>query len=377
MTKKAIGGLLGYRNKKNRWFNLESGELRYYNGPDLRPSELKNVVKLVGCSVISDPATPEGFTIILPDQKTLDVSHTETQLSVDTNLTNKYILIRQLQLQATTAKDAHEWIEALKETITIVDRIAQRERTRARYEIHIDFRGKLWLTILPRKQRRQNIAIESDESPATPLPVIRKSPETTELLRVALQNHFMLASLTDHTPIIDAMQQLNYEPGDVVVWEGDIGDLFYVLEKGNAEVLKEGQLGSLGSMQAGKAFGELALVHNVPRAVTIRCLSELTAWAVDRGTFRRVVNSQESKNRDERMRFLRRVALFNPLSDGNVAKICDALQLQTFPAGQIIFRQGDTGDCFYIVKAGQVQITQHTVRKFTKCSTLNTCSLKL
>lgn len=183
-----------------------------------------------------------------------------------------------------------------------------------------------------------------------------------QLLQEALQNHFMLASLKDKTPIIDAMQLLEFEPGDVIIWEGDIGDLFYVLEKGNTEVLKEGQHGNLGSMQAGKAFGELALVHNVPRAVTIRCLSQVVAWAVDRSTFRRVVNSQESKDRDERMRFLRRVPLFNPLNDGTVAKICDALQLQTFNAGQVIFRQGDTGDCFYIVKAGHVKITQQTVR---------------
>jgi CRP-like cAMP-binding protein len=342
LTKKAIAGTLGYRNKKTRWFKLEAGELRYYNSAECRPSELKNVIKLVGCSVSPDPNVREAFSLILPDQKTLDVrvaasAPRDAVAHAGVGLSCSMLVV---QLQAATAQDARDWIEILKEAINVVDRLAQRERTRT---------------------RRQNIAVENDDRPLAPLPVVQKSPETMQLLNEALHNHFMLANLKDKTPIIDAMQLLEFEPGDVVIWEGDVGDLFYVLEKGKTEVLKEGQSGSLGSMQAGKAFGELALVHNTPRAVTIRCLSPVVAWAVDRATFRRVVNSQESKDRDERMRFLRRVPLFNPLNDGTMAKICDALQLQSFSANQVIFRQGDTGDCFYIVKTGQVNITQQTV----------------
>lgn len=73
LKKRAIGGTLGYRNKKTRWFKLEAGELRYYNSSEFRPSDLKNVIKLVGCSVVTDPTAREAFTIVLPDQRTLDV----------------------------------------------------------------------------------------------------------------------------------------------------------------------------------------------------------------------------------------------------------------------------------------------------------------
>ena len=75
-------------------------------------------------------------------------------------------------------------------------------------------------------------------------------------------------------------------PGDVIITQDTIGDMFYVLETGSTLVYKNDAL--VGSMQPGTAFGELALINDVKRAATIRADSISRLWLLDRSTFRQV-----------------------------------------------------------------------------------------
>lgn len=61
---------------------------------------------------------------------------------------------------------------------------------------------------------------------------------------------------------------LEFEPGETVLSEGEVGDEFYVLLSGSLDVIKDGALvGKVGNR--GETVGELVLVNREPRAATV------------------------------------------------------------------------------------------------------------
>ncbi len=56
---------------------------------------------------------------------------------------------------------------------------------------------------------------------------------------------------------------------------------------------------------------------------------------------------------------LKRVPLFSAVSDEDLKLIQEKLEDVTFKKGQVIIREGDLGDCFYIIKHGVVRVETH------------------
>lgn len=58
----------------------------------------------------------------------------------------------------------------------------------------------------------------------------------------------------------------------------------------------------------------------------------------------------------EREQFLQRLALFSDLEDGELHELAEVTQGVQFPASALIFREGEAGDCAYVVVRGAVQV---------------------
>ena len=58
----------------------------------------------------------------------------------------------------------------------------------------------------------------------------------------------------------------------------------------------------------------------------------------------------------EREQLLQRVGLFSDLDAGTLRALADVSQAVQFPASALIFREGEAGDCAYIVVRGSVQV---------------------
>ena len=83
------------------------------------------------------------------------------------------------------------------------------------------------------------------------------------------------------------MQRIHLEPGQVVIREGDIGTRFYIVIRGQLEVVRKRSGGEekLAVLKDGDHFGELALLRSTRRAATVRALTPVDLLALDQADF--------------------------------------------------------------------------------------------
>lgn len=86
------------------------------------------------------------------------------------------------------------------------------------------------------------------------------------------------------------VEEVAVSDGAVVVREGEPGDRFYVLVAGEVAVTRGGvEVRRLG--EPGDSFGEIALLHRVPRTATVRAVGEVLLVALARHDFLRLVGA--------------------------------------------------------------------------------------
>jgi MFS family permease len=71
--------------------------------------------------------------------------------------------------------------------------------------------------------------------------------------------------------------------GREVIVQGEIGDRFYLIEEGQVEVFEDGVFRR--NEGPGECFGEIALLHDVPRTATVRTTEDTRLLALDREQF--------------------------------------------------------------------------------------------
>ena len=80
-----------------------------------------------------------------------------------------------------------------------------------------------------------------------------------------------------------ALVPVSMPAGSAVIREGDVGDRFWVLDTGEVEVERGGDV--IARLGPGASFGELALIRDVPRTASIIARTDVELLALDRGAF--------------------------------------------------------------------------------------------
>eukprot|EP00922_Rhytidocystis_sp_ex-Travisia-forbesii_P034695 GHVS01051529.1.p1 GENE.GHVS01051529.1~~GHVS01051529.1.p1 ORF type:complete len:312 (+),score=33.85 GHVS01051529.1:362-1297(+) len=189
-------------------------------------------------------------------------------------------------------------------------------------------------------------------------PVYPKTSEQKDRISKIVAGSFLFNSLDKKnlSTVIDAFQEINIASGVTIITQGDDGDKLYLIEEGSVEVFKQHsnakQPKLMCEMIAGDAFGELALMYNAPRAATVKSKTPMKLWGLDRQSFNNIVRDAATKQREMYDAFLKEVPLLKDMDPYERSKISDALKPRDFGPNEVMIKQGDAGDIFYMITGG-------------------------
>lgn len=206
-----------------------------------------------------------------------------------------------------------------------------------------------------------------------PIEVKPPSPKTSAeslLMADALkknQNLATMVTLDDQriAALIGVAWKQEVTGGVELIKEGDDNaDYFYIVQSGKFEVMvsqkdKKGAEAvteapvSVGTIEAGGSFGELALLYFAPRAATVKALTASTVWVIDRQNFKEIIAKSAEDVAKQYVKYLD-LDILSPLKPDEKEAVAKALSEETFVKGETIFSQGEKGDLFYILTDGEV-----------------------
>ena len=190
-----------------------------------------------------------------------------------------------------------------------------------------------------------------------------KSDEQRQRLSESVKNILLFRALDEEqmADVLDAMFEKTVQPGEFIIRQGDDGDNFYVIERGKFDVyVKDPATATdnrIHTYDNRGAFGELALLYNMPRAATVKAITLGTLWAMDRQTFRRILLKSAYKKRKIYEALINKVPMLKSLESYERLNLADALVPKQYSDGEQIIRQGDSADGMYFVEDGVVRIT--------------------
>jgi len=163
--------------------------------------------------------------------------------------------------------------------------------------------------------------------------------------------------------------QATFSAGDVIIAEGEENATkFFSIKEGTCQVSSEKD-GDIVTLDSGMTFGELALLYNAPRNATIKAITDVKVFVMERSAYRYVNVTMHQQEDDSRFGFLRSVKLFQPLLANEITLIDMALTARSCEPNELIFNQGDAPDFFYIIKEGTCEgtaVKENETEEFVK-----------
>ncbi|TRY59161.1 hypothetical protein DNTS_032409 [Danionella cerebrum] len=136
-------------------------------------------------------------------------------------------------------------------------------------------------------------------------------------------------------------------------------DLMKLLDYRPAGELKVKQAGrDLRTLSAGDMFGELAILYNCKRTASVRAITPVKLWCIERQTYRSIMTNKSKRKREQIMGFLKTARTLKALNDVQLSKIIDSMEEVKFQENEVIVREGTEGNTFYIILKGEVLVTK-------------------
>ncbi|KAM4809037.1 cGMP-dependent protein kinase 2 [Rhinophrynus dorsalis] len=189
---------------------------------------------------------------------------------------------------------------------------------------------------------------------------VRKDSSEKKLITDALYKNQFLKRLDPHQirDMVECMYERTYSQGNYIIKQGEPGSHIFVLAEGKTEVFQQNKL--LTSISEWTTFGELAIFYNCKRTASVKAISNVKTWALDREVFQNIMRKTAQSRHEEHRNFLRSVSLLKNLPEDKLMKIADCLELEYYEKGDYIIREGEEGSTFFIIAKGKVKVTQST-----------------
>ena len=123
--------------------------------------------------------------------------------------------------------------------------------------------------------------------------LVAESVIICEFLRKCAAFSFLTPSM--FTEVANRMFLERHPAGRVIIRQGDEGDKFYLIREGAVDIFIDDEAGRrfVRVMREGEFFGELALLHDQPRAATVIAREDVTLYALSKVDFKATLAGSE------------------------------------------------------------------------------------
>ncbi|NWR37992.1 KGP2 kinase, partial [Tachuris rubrigastra] len=190
--------------------------------------------------------------------------------------------------------------------------------------------------------------------------MVRKDSSEKKLITDALNRNQFLKRLEPHQTrdMVECMYERTFQQGSYIIRQGEPGNHIFVLKEGTLEVFQQNKL--LSSIPVWTAFGELAILYNCTRTASVKAITNVKTWALDREVFQNIMRVTAQTRQEQYRNFLRSVSLLKNLPEDKLTKIMDCLEVEYYDKGDYVIREGEEGNTFFIIAKGKVIVTQST-----------------
>ena len=166
----------------------------------------------------------------------------------------------------------------------------------------------------------------------------------------------------------------NYQKGEIIVSQDEIGSSIYVILSGGVKVIKNGTV--VAMLARGDYFGEQSSVLGIPRTATIQTESSVSVLRIPNlnlhDLFGQIDNiTALAKKFGPFEPILSKVGIFKGLPIEIIRQIISKLECVNYNQEDIVIKQGESGNELFIIQDGEVQVESKTVKgKPIICKTL-------
>jgi len=162
---------------------------------------------------------------------------------------------------------------------------------------------------------------------------------------------------------------LHFPPEGVICRQGDYEGTFYVILSGEVEVVTRTQDQeeiTLANLDKGDFFGEIGPLSGQPRTATVTAKDRTVVLELPKDLFLEMLRrSPKIKQKIDQkyierslQTHLRQIKLFASLPEEVLNELADSVELKSFKKGEVIIKEGDEGDCLYLVRSGFVKVSR-------------------
>ncbi|KAJ3164075.1 hypothetical protein HK101_000534 [Irineochytrium annulatum] len=141
------------------------------------------------------------------------------------------------------------------------------------------------------------------------------------------------------------LEHVVFEANRLVFKQGDAATAWYIILSGSVSVqisqsgrLEDNRL--IRKLSKGDGFGDLALVHNIPRTATITTDERTELMKIEKDDYNRILRFIREKEMNELYHFIRKMPVFANWTRASLMTIVANMRTKKLEPGQIIYKQG-------------------------------------
>jgi CRP-like cAMP-binding protein/Fe-S-cluster-containing hydrogenase component 2 len=157
-----------------------------------------------------------------------------------------------------------------------------------------------------------------------------------------------------------------FPPGERIIAQGSFGNSFFILIRGSVAASLGPESVRLATLEKGSFFGEMTLISGLPRNANVTTLEACQVvevprrafelWMKKPGPFRTTMD--ETYIERGLANHLRTIPGFAELEPQVVQEVVKKIRLRIFSKDEVIVREGDDADSFYLIRDGYVRVAK-------------------